>query len=1126
MRTDIPIRASRSAFFLGLVGLIVSVNQPGVARVDRAPRESDQALVLTTRIRFETDVLPIFKSSCIQCHGPDTKMKGLNLSNLAGVMKGGESGAVIVPGKPDESVLYRLVQEGKMPKAGKPLSQDQLTTIKEWIVAGAPSALAFETGVLPILKANCVQCHGPETQTKSMNLSTYAGAMKGSESGAVVVPGQPEASLLYQKVSQGLMPKGGKPLSADQVTVIRQWIEAGAPTASHVAVAYAEPLTEHDVLPIMFLRCTACHGMRRQDGGLDLHTRDAMLKGGKSGPALAPGKPNQSLLVQKLRSGEMPPKKGLDDVSVRPITPPEIDKVVQWIAQGAPEAKVGDLEATGPDPLVSDKDRQFWSFCAPKRPAVPAVKHPELVRNPIDAFLLSKLEAKGLSFSPEAEKLTLIRRAAYDLTGLPPAPSDVQAYLADKDPKAYDHLIDRLLASPRYGERWARNWLDLAGYSDSEGGKIFADNVRPYAWRYRDYVIQSFNNDKPYDRFLVEQLAGDELTDYEHAPVVTEAMMDNLVATGFLRMGPDSTYDFSTNSVQDRLDVVADEMEILGSGVMGLTIKCARCHSHKYDPIPQRDYDRMVAVFKGAFDYYNWLMPQVVSFDGKPLPISQARLLPYIKPGATPVQLMEQQQAREVHNEALDREIKAFNDVLGEKAEPIKKAILEKRLGEAPVGVRDDLRKTLDTAPEQRTEVQKYLADKFGKLLKIEAADLKQADAEYRRMAENTERQIKLLEAQKEPEPRIRALWDQGNPTPTYVMRRGDPDNPGPWVGPGVPAVLTDGNTPFVAKPPWPGARSTGRRLAFAKWLTQPDHPLTARVMMNRIWAGHLGAGIVKTLGNFGHTGAPPTHPELVDWLATEFVRQGWSIKGMHRLIMTSTAYRQSSVVTPTLDKLDPDNMLVSRMPMRRMEAEEIYDTLLLVSGKLDEMRGGPPEPVDVRDDGLVTPLGAKMGWRRSIYVQQRRSETPTLLDSFDLPAMGPNCLERNVSTVAIQALHLMNNPLVDRLAASFAERLRKEAGTNPYKEVEQAYWIALGRPPTDEEQRASLDALSRFKQAAARKPAVTKASEGTSTIKGGTLVTVNAHGELLESERDQDAAALTEFCHSLVNSAAFLYID
>jgi len=855
-----------------------------------------------------------------------------------------------------------------------------------------------------------------------------------------------------------------------------------------------------------------------------------MLKGGKSGPAVIPGKPDKSLIIQRIRAGAMPPKELINEASVKGITSAEAERVVQWIAQGARQGNVQpDVAGNTPDPLVTDNDRQFWAFQPPKRPAVPPVRHAGRIRNPIDAFLLNKLEAKGLSLSPEADKLTLIRRVYFDLTGLPPTPEEVQAYLDDHDSNAYEKLIDRLLASPRYGERWGRYWLDLAGYADSEGGKLTADNVRGEAWRYRDYVIRSFNADKPYSQFLLEQIAGDELADYQHARVVTQEMMDNLVATGFLRMGPDSTYNSTTNYVYDRTDVVADEIDILGSGVMGLTIRCVRCHSHKYDPIPQRDYYRLVAVFKGAFDYYEWLMPNPANDGGGLHPEYMTRFLPYVTPGATAVEVMEEQQRRAAYNAGLDRQIEELKAALEKKAEPTKKRLLDYKLAQLPTNLQEDLRKAMSTQAEQQNDIQRYLLKKFNTTLprQTESQELKKFDRDYRRLWEDTDQEIRLLEAKKVPEPKIRALWDRGEPTPTYILRRGDVNLPGPLVGPGVPSMLTDGKTPFTVQPPWPGALSTGRRLAFAKWMIRPENPMTARVMVNRIWAIHFGTGIVNTLGNFGKTGSAPTNLELLDWLATEFVRQGWSIKAMHRLMVTSSGYRQVSGVTPTLAKVDPNDVLLSRMPLKRMEAESLYDSMLMVSGTLDETRFGPPEPVEVRDGGLVTPIRTDKGWRRSMYVAQRRSEVPTLLDSFDFPPMTPNCLERNSSTVAVQALHLMNNALVETLSRYFAERLKREVGNDPGKQIERAYWVALARPPTDEENRVSLQTLGRFMEI--ERTSVHSNDDAVhrpSATEGGTAVPSSANRRPNEVKQNLDDVALAKFCHALINSAAYLYID
>lgn len=863
---------------------------------------------------------------------------------------------------------------------------------------------SYQDEIRPIFDAKCSRCHGVKVHRADLDLSTPAGVMKGGESGAVIVAGKPEQSLLYEKVHGGMMPPGKKDrLSAAEVDAIRRWIAFGAKFGSADNANAEAALTQHDVIPILLRRCTVCHGLRRSEAGLDLRSKASILRGGKSGPAMVVGKPEESLLIKKTRAGQMPPRDRLVEVSVKPIEPAEIDTIAKWIAAGAPEVAIApDVATTTPDPLVSDKDREFWAFRAPQPVTVPIVQNHAAVRNPIDAFILQKLEQQGLTLAPEADGVTLLRRVCFDLTGLPPEPAEVRAFLADRSPNAYEKLIDRLLASLQYGERWGRYWLDLAGYADSEG-KREQDLPRPHAWRYRDYVIRAFNADKPYDRFLLEQLAGDELADYQHAPEVTQELYDNLVATGFLRMAPDATWANITGFLPDRVEVIADEIDVLGSAVMGLTLKCARCHSHKFDPLPQRDYYRLAAIFKGAFDEYDWLKPDV-------------------RPGLGPVS----------------------QDTLG------------------------------------------------GRHLRYVTADERRAWEKHNAQAK--EKKDKL------PEPRIHALWDRGEPSPTYVYRRGDPQSPGKLVGPGVPSVLTDGKTPFEVKPPWPGANSTGRRLAFARWLVEPDHPLTARVMVNRIWKHHFGAGIVKTLGNFGKAGAFPTHAGLLDWMAREFVARGWSVKEMHRLMMTSATYRQGSTVTPQHEKLDPDNALVSRMPLIRLDAEALYDSLLLIAGRLDETRFGPGDPVTVRADGLVTPQDTVRGWRRMIYVQQARKRIPTHLENFDYPQMNPNCLERRDSTVAPQALHLMNNGMVQQLAEQFAHRVTRVSGVDPAKRVEQVYLIALSRMPSAEERRIGLDSLATFAEQWA------------------------ANGKL-----DPEAAslkALTTYCHAIMNSASFLYVD
>ena len=887
--------------------------------------------------------------------------------------------------------------------------------------AAKPSAPAFESDVQPLFKAKCGRCHGETVRKAELALLTPAAIQKGSESGAVIVAGKSAESRLFEVLRDGEMPPDKKdPLTPEQIELIRNWIDAGASFGT--APAEQIKLTQHDVIPILLLRCTACHGRQKQEAGLDLRTRAAMLKGGKSGPALVPGQPDQSLLLKRIHAEEMPPRERLTEVSVKPMESVEIEKLAGWIAAGAPEvADEPDVAGTAADPLVRDEDRRFWSFQPPQPVTVPSVKSGDQVRNPIDAFVLKKLEAKGLTLSPEADRITLLRRAAYDLTGLPPEPADVAAFLADDSPQAFEKVVEKLLDSPRYGERWGRHWLDVAGYADCEGRRE-QHLPRPVAWRYRDYVIRAFNSDKPYDRFLMEQLAGDELADLEHAPEITQELEDNVVATAFLRMSPDPTWANLTGFVPDRLEVMADVVDVLGSGIMGMTFKCARCHTHKFDPIPHRDYYRLVALFKGAYDEHDWLKPEVNTQNAALSAGFGERYLPYV----TTAERRTWQQ----HEAAIQQAI----DTL--KAGP----------------------QTADTAKE-----------------------------------------IAAHEARRRPAPRLMALWDRGEPSPTYIYRRGDYLNSGALVQPGVPAVLTDGQTPFEITPPWPNSKSTGRRLAFAKWLTRSDHPLTARVMVNRIWKHHFGQGMVRSLGNFGKTGDKPTHPELLDWLAREFVRAGWSMKALHRTMLTSSVYRQSSSTSQQSSTLDPDNRLLSRMPLRRMEAEVLRDTLLLVAGQLIEQPHGPSDPVQIRPDGLVV-----AGQRRSIYVQQLRKHPISLLESFDLPAMNPNCLQRSESLVAPQALHLLNDTGIRELANQLASRVRQEAGEDLANQIDRVYRITLSRPPNVEELTDSQQTLQQLTAA------WTKQLSTTAQPPAG------------EAERK----ALATYCHALLNTAAFLYID
>ena len=966
-----------------------------------------------------------------------------------------------------------------------------------------PPVPRFEPHILPIFQKNCLQCHDAKTRLAGLSLQTLEDVFQGGKSGPVILPKKPGDSLLLTMVSSGAMPMGGDRLSDGEIALIRRWIEAGA-IAENTDISEehgAAPVTEAEVMAaILGAKCLPCHGRRHQYADLDLRTRAGLLRGGKSGPAMVPQRPDESLLVRRIVAQEMPPPQLQEQFSVRGLTSEELAKLRRWIAAGAPADAEKPLEVRAEeDPLVSDEDRRFWAFQPPQRPAVPEVRQKERVRNPIDAFLLARLEEKGLEWPEEADRLTLLRRAYLDLTGLPPSPEEINAYRTDPGPGAYGRLVDRLLASPRYGERWARYWLDAVGYADSEGG-VSTDAFRPHAYRYRDYIIRSLNADKPYDQFLVEQIAGDELFDYKLATEYTPEQIDKLVATGFLRMGPDSTYGTEQNYLPERFDVVATQIQILSSSVMGLTMGCARCHDHKYDPLPQRDFYRLGTILQTAYDPYDWLSPNVECVGvGAQCDDSNTRLLPLLS--------ARERQEIEERNAPIQKEIDELEQLLAQRAAPFREELIARNLSALPAAVREDVRKAFATPEEKRSALAKYLVEKFKPLLEVEQEELEQRFEDFKQQAEKLKKAIEESKKKLKAKPKIRALFDMGGePTPARILWRGQYTNPGPLLEPGVPSVLSAGLAPYqVERRKW-STETAGRRLALAKWLTQPNHPLTARIMVNRIWQHHFGVGLVATPGNFGRTGSPPSHPQLLDWLAHEFVRQGWSIKAMHQLIMTSTAYRQRSTAAEEVQRVDPSNRLLSRFPLQRLDADALRDSILKVAGRLDTTPFGPADELDVRPDGEVVAKGTRRGYRRSIYLLQRRSTPVTMLETFDAPLLFPNCLKRPHSTVSSQALQLENSELLRASARYMAGRVMDAVGEDIPRQIERVYWLTLTRPPSPEEARTAAAALRDL---------------------------IREWQRHLESEvpaepitRKAPWLALASLCHTYLNSAEFLYLN
>lgn len=851
--------------------------------------------------------------------------------------------------------------------------------------------------------------------------------------------------------------------------------------------AAPEPVTfERSVRPILKAYCFVCHGEEDQPkGDLDLRLVRLMKIGGDSGPAIVDGPHDQSLLWQRIASDEMP--SGTKKLSAK-----EKETIAKWLDQGARTARAepaNPKEVSGPTP----EERAFWSFQPIGKPAVPQVKRSDLVRTPIDAFLLARLEAQGLSFSPQADKRTLIRRATFDLTGLPPTPEEIERFEKDADPRAYERLIDRLLDSPHYGERWARHWLDVAGYADSDGYTTL-DRERNYAYKYRDYLIRSFNADRPFSELIREQLAGDEELKPPYLNL-TPAEQDKLIATGFLRMGPDGTADGEANTLIGRNEAIAETIKIVSTSLLGLTVGCAQCHNHRYDPISQEDYYRMRAIFEPALDPANWRTPD-------------QRLISLWTDA-------DRKKATEVDTEAREQEKKQAEAVL-----VLVNKVLEKELLVAPAALREPLKAARALAPDKRNAKQNDLLREYPRVL-VDPGNVTLYDnAAFTAITKEYGDKIAKVRAKRPAENQVQALTEVPGKVPvTHFFYRGEVTQPRQAVPPGELTILADqagAKSIFESKAKLP---TSGRRLAYAEYLTSGNHPLVARVLVNRIWLNHFGKGLADTPGDFGILGGRPSHPELLDWLASDWVANRWTLKRLHRQLMTSTAYRQSSKRTPALDAADPDNRLLGRFFVRRLQSEELRDAILAVSGSLHTPMFGPAVPVGKDETGeVVVGQGGLDGdgrpakktevrpeeRRRSIYIQVRRSLPLGVLESFDAPLLNPNCERRASSTVAPQALVLMNNRFVVEQAEVLASRTEKEAGKDPIAQIKQAWQRVLGQVPTAKQIETATQFLSQQKTEFAQSAAV-KADP---------------------KKPAPEHLALAHFCQALFSSNPFLYID
>ena len=969
---------------------------------------------------------------------------------------------------------------------------------------------------------------------------------------------------------------------------------------------------DRDVLPLFKVRCVKCHGPTKQEGKLNLASSRGLARGGQTGSAIDREKPLESLLWQRIASDEMPPDEPLSD--------DERATVRRWLEASAPDL---------PRAVEGSEASDHWAFGRLTRPQPPQVRDAARVRTPVDRFIVAALEEHGLSLSSESDRYAIIRRLSFDLTGLPPVPDEIARFVNDTAPDSYEQLVERLLASPHYGERWGRQWLDAAGYADSNG-YFSADSDRPLAYRYRDYVVGALNRDKPFDRFIQEQLAGDELAGYRPDIDVTTEMAELLVATHFLRNGQDGTGESDGNPDEvraDRYSVLEGTEQIIGSALFGLTFQCARCHDHKFEPLAQREYYQLQAILYPAFNLQQWIKPndrQVCTASAAEIAAWEARMR-YIdaeigrlrgefsawvrehrprgdvlfedqfdspdqlashwsntapgddgpggspavnvatssRPGAVAIdgrlrivesggagnRWLSSIQSFDWTPEEPTAWIQATFDLIDDKLQAGEAA--EARIGYYiamtdfhdnggtsggnilidgnPAGGAqlhvdypgDDARSVgqvgttgyspghsfgiritnagegkflvehlVDQIPEEKTvtltatdlsdggfgfeyccgrsfTVDNVLVERGRPAApSVENGQPNFAD-EYQMRRKQLEQSVAGLNGRRMEKPGKTAIVTDPSPAPpdVFLLVRGNYGQPGEKVEPGVPAVLVDSDNAYVVAVPSSTPATTGRRLALAQWLTRSGSraaALLARVTVNRIWQQHFETALVATPDNLGYSGAPPSHPELLEWLAAELMESNWSLKAVHRRIVNSAVYRQSSQPRHEAPRPDPDNRLLWRYPLKRLDAESVRDGMLAAGGEIDQTVGGPYVPTQRSAQGEVfvdeTRAGAN---RRSLYVQQRRTQVLSLLEVFDAPSIVTNCTRRSSATIPLQSLTALNSEFAVARARALSARLALESSGGTDARIERAFLLVAGRPPNEAERKASHRFLS-----------------------------------------------------------------
>ncbi len=911
---------------------------------------------------------------------------------------------------------------------------------------------------------------------------------------------------------------------------------------------------EKRIRPLLVANCAKCHNPKAQVAQLDLTTAEGFAKGGESGSLINKEKPEESRLLKAISYDDtlkMPPTSKMKTE--------EIAALMEWVKMGAPWPSTKTDVAAASKPLApkstrefTEEEKKFWAFQPLGNPVVPKVKNAAWVKSPVDAFILAKLEEKNLTPAPPADKLTLLRRATYDLTGLPPSDQEIKNFLDDSSPKAFEKVVERLLASPRYGEKWGRNWLDVARYADSTGND--EDHRYPFAWKYRDYVIESFNNDLPYDQFVREQLAGDQIP----AKTAGEVNRRGIIATGFLALGPKAVAQQDKKKML--YDVYDEQVDVTSKAFLGMTLACARCHNHKFDALLTKDYYSMINIFASTKSFTNpdshvsvvfekplvakteWEkyqaarrehqakekrarteIDEIVDAVREPAVKQQAlhlaeymlaahkvytggakledvaqqanlseevlkRWVKFLKPeDLTPQHLLAWRNAKPETLAAVAQEYqRAFQSRLNEWSEGVAKWRIEyqKAVTENKISLPD---KPKFEAGDDRFFDGVYFENEGP--FSVSVKEKTKFTAAQQQRISDLQKELETLKKSAPAEPELACAIEDGEPVTQKVFVRGDYNNPGEEAPKAFPAILNA----FDTKPNFSGSG----RLQLAEWLTQPEHPLTSRVMTNRIWQWHFGEGLVRTPDNFGKMGERPSHPELLDFLAREFVKSGWSIKTMHRLVMLSSAYQMASVNPNLAENADADNRLLTRFNRRRLTVEEMRDGLLAIDGSIDLTMGGSLQQgrgTDGENNQGRLSLNPEKLKRRTVYIPLRRANLPTLLNLFDFGDATSMAGKRQLTNVSTQALFWLNSEFLADRSVSMAKTLLADALLNDSTRIETLYLRVLNRKAEKDEIEQAMKYIAAFRQ--------------------------KSSGE------NPELKAWQSFCHVLMASNDFLYID